>query len=86
MYGDPSDRPVRETHPRMPPASEDVTEVNDETYGALKVTCENIVHAIYVGRCTVLRPQVVVGSYDPIDRLSYWVRRAGMWRGDAGAW
>jgi 2'-hydroxyisoflavone reductase len=78
VYGDPTDRPVRETHPRMPPAGEDVTEVNDETYGALKVTCEDIVNAVYGNRCTVLRPQVVGGVYDPIDRLSYWVRRAGM--------
>jgi 2'-hydroxyisoflavone reductase len=76
VYGDPKDRPVRETHSRMRPAHEDVTEVNDETYGALKVTCENIVQQAYAERCTLLRPQVVVGPYDPIDRLSYWVRRA----------
>jgi 2'-hydroxyisoflavone reductase len=28
VYGDPVHRPVRETHPRMPPADEDVTEVD----------------------------------------------------------
>jgi 2'-hydroxyisoflavone reductase len=27
VYGDPDQRPVRESHPRMPPAGEDVTEV-----------------------------------------------------------
>src|SRR6476659_1851214 len=47
VYGEPDDRPVRETHPRMTPASEDVTDVNGETYGALKVTCETIVQHIY---------------------------------------
>ncbi len=31
VYGDPDDRPVRETHPLMPPASEVVTEVSGET-------------------------------------------------------
>lgn len=43
VYGDPDHRPVRESHHRMPPAGEDVTEVEGEMYGRLKVTCENIV-------------------------------------------
>jgi 2'-hydroxyisoflavone reductase len=76
VYGDPSQRPVRETHPRMPPSSEEVTEVNGETYGALKVTCENIVQEIYADRGTLLRPQIVVGPHDPRGRYSHWVQRA----------
>jgi 2'-hydroxyisoflavone reductase len=76
VYGDPSFRPVRETHPRMPPASEDVTEVEGEMYGRLKVTCENIVQQVYADRCTLLRPQIVVGPHDPSRRYSYWVQRA----------
>src|ERR1700722_2062884 len=31
VYGDPKQRPVSETHPRLPAANEDVTEVNRET-------------------------------------------------------
>lgn len=76
VYGDPDNRPVRETHPRMPPASENVTEVNGETYGALKVTCENIIQQVYADSCALLRPQVVVGPHDPSGRYSYWVQRA----------
>ncbi len=76
VYGDPDYRPVRETHPRVPPASEDVTDVNGETYGALKVACEDIVQEVYRNRCTLLRPQVVVGPHDPSGRYSYWVHRA----------
>jgi len=76
VYGDPEDRPVLETHPRLPPASEDITEVNGETYGTLKVTCENIVQEVYSDRSTILRPQIVVGSHDPTGRYSYWVYRA----------
>ena len=77
VYGDPQDdRPVRENCPRMPPAGEDVTEVNGATYGALKVSCENIVLQVYGDRCTILRPQIVVGPHDPTGRSSYWVRRA----------
>ncbi len=78
VYGDPHERPVRETHPRIPPADEEITEVNGETYGALKVTCENIVQEVYPGRCTLLRPQVVVGPYDPSGRYTYWIQRAGI--------
>ncbi|HTQ78469.1 MAG TPA: NAD-dependent epimerase/dehydratase family protein [Thermoanaerobaculia bacterium] len=80
VYGDPVDRPVRETHPRLPPLAEDVTEdvieVNGETYGPLKVACEDVVTELYGDRGTLLRPQVVVGSHDPSGRYAYWVRRA----------
>jgi 2'-hydroxyisoflavone reductase len=76
VYGDPKERPVVETHPRMPPAGEEVTEVEGEMYGRLKVTCENIVQEIYAERCTLLRPQIVVGPHDPSGRYSYWVSRA----------
>ncbi|MFN0058914.1 MAG: NAD-dependent epimerase/dehydratase family protein [Planctomycetota bacterium] len=76
VYGDPRDAPVTEDCPRIPAASEDVTEVNGDTYGALKVTCENIVEQVYGARSTLLRPQIVAGPHDPYDRFSYWVRRA----------
>ena len=76
VYGNPASGPVYETQPRSPPADEDVIEVTGETYGPLKVTCEDIVQDIFAGRCTLLRPQVVAGPHDPFDRFSYWVRRA----------
>ncbi|MDQ3021367.1 MAG: NAD-dependent epimerase/dehydratase family protein [Bacteroidota bacterium] len=76
VYGDPVHGPVYETHSRIPPANEDVTEINSETYGALKVTCENIIREIYADKCTLIRPQIVAGPHDPFDRFSYWVRRA----------
>jgi len=76
VYGDPDSRPVRETHPLLPPAAEDVTEVNGETYGPLKVACEHIVQEIYGERGTLLRPQVVAGPHDPSGRYPYWVNRA----------
>ena len=75
VYGDPDRRPVRETQPLIPAADEDVTDVNGETYGALKVACEHLVEQIYAERCTLLRSQVVVGPHDPTGRLAYWVQR-----------
>jgi 2'-hydroxyisoflavone reductase len=69
-------RPVREDHPLLAPAAEDTTEVNGETYGPLKLACENIVWEIFGDRGTVLRPQIVAGPQDPSGRYSYWVNRA----------
>jgi 2'-hydroxyisoflavone reductase len=77
VYGDTAIRPVRETHARVPAAKEQVTDVNGETYGALKVACESIVQEIFGDRCTLLRPQVIAGPHDPSDRFTYWVARAG---------
>ena len=76
VYGDPRDRPVLESHPRLPPAGEDVTEIDARTYGPPKVACEDVVSRIYGDRHTILRPQIVAGPQDPHDRFSYWVRRA----------
>ena len=77
VYPDSDIRPVRETHARFAPAAEDVTDVNADTYGPLKVTCEDIVQATYGDRCAILRPQIVAGPHDPTGRYSYWVHRAG---------
>lgn len=75
VYGDPPRGPVRESHALLPPAEENVTEVDGQTYGPLKVACEHIVRECYGERCTVLRPQVIVGPHDQTARYAYWVRR-----------
>jgi len=75
VYGDPEHGPVDEAHPRMPPACEDVTEIDAETYGPLKVTCEDIVQEVYGDDFTLLRPQVVAGPHDPTNRFNHWVQR-----------
>jgi 2'-hydroxyisoflavone reductase len=75
VYSDKERRPVRETDPRLVPEAEDVTEVNGETYGRLKVTCENIVQEVYGERATFLRPQIVAGPHDHTARYPYWIGR-----------
>jgi 2'-hydroxyisoflavone reductase len=77
VYGDTKERPVSETCPRLEPVGEDMTEVNGDTYGPLKVTCEDIVQSIYGERCAFLRPQIVAGPYDHTGRYGYWAQRAG---------
>ncbi|MFC4427331.1 NAD-dependent epimerase/dehydratase family protein [Deinococcus navajonensis] len=76
VYAEPARHPVREDDPLLPPAGEEVTEVTGETYGPLKVTCEQIVQEVYPGRCAILRPQIVAGPYDHTARYPYWVDRA----------
>ncbi|CAM3569204.1 NAD-dependent epimerase/dehydratase family protein [Deinococcus frigens] len=76
VYAEPQRHPVREDDPLSAPTAEDVTEVSGDSYGPLKVTCENIVHEVYGGHCTVLRPQIVAGPFDHTARYPYWVDRA----------
>ncbi|WP_221090079.1 NAD-dependent epimerase/dehydratase family protein [Deinococcus aquaedulcis] len=76
VYAEPDRHPVREDDPLLPPAAEDVTEITGETYGPLKVTCEQIVQATYGERATILRPQIVAGPYDHTARYPYWPDRA----------
>ena len=54
------------------PDTEDVT---DESYGPLKVACEQQVIDIFGDRACVIRPGFIVGPNDPTDRFTYWVRR-----------
>lgn len=53
------------------------TEVIDaQTYGPLKVACEHELTSRYGDRATIVRPGVLVGPHDNVDRFTYWVRRA----------
>lgn len=76
VYADSTVAPIDESHPRATAAPESVTEVTGETYGPLKVACEDIVTAIFGDRATLIRPQIVAGAFDPTGRYPYWVQRA----------
>lgn len=78
VYGDAKKRPVTEENPTMTPAAEDVTVIDGDTYGPLKVTCEGIVRDVYGEKATILRPQIVAGPHDPSGRFTYWAKRAAM--------
>ncbi len=54
------------------PASEEIT---GESYGPLKVLCEQAVQSVYGDRATIVRPGLVVGPNDPSDRFTYWPLR-----------
>ncbi len=50
-------------------------EITNESYGPLKVACEDDVVARFGDRATIVRPGIVAGPHDPSDRFTYWVRR-----------
>lgn len=77
-YGDPQHSPVDEDYPTVPPAASDVVEIDNDTYGPLKVACENTVRDIYGEQATILRPQIVVGPHDPSGRYTHWIQRAAL--------
>jgi 2'-hydroxyisoflavone reductase len=52
-----------------------VEEVTGETYGGLKVLCEEVVEEAFTGRSFIVRPGLIAGPYDPTNRFPYWVGR-----------
>jgi 2'-hydroxyisoflavone reductase len=45
---------------------------DDAGYGLMKTLSEDIVHAAFPGRTTVVRPGLIVGPGDRTDRFTYW--------------
>lgn len=44
----------------------------DLPYGPMKAFCENLVHEVFPGRSTVVRPGLIVGPGDSTNRWTYW--------------
>lgn len=53
----------------------DAEEISNDTYGPLKVACEEVVRDVFGRRALVVRPGIVVGPHDPTDRFTYWAAR-----------
>ncbi len=66
---------ITEDSPRLAPHRASET-VDGDTYGQLKVACEDDVLSRWGERATIVRPGIVAGPYDPTDRFTYWARRA----------
>ena len=52
----------------------DVEEINGETYGGLKVLCEQVVHKYFPENHIIPRPSIIAGPNDPTDRVTWWTR------------
>jgi nucleoside-diphosphate-sugar epimerase len=49
--------------------------VTNETYGALKVACEQAARKLFGATTDIVRPTYVIGPRDHTGRFDYWVRR-----------
>lgn len=65
---------VNEDAARVEPIT-DHEDVTNDTYGGLKVACEDAAADRWGDRLTVVRPGIVAGPHDPTDRFTWWVRR-----------
>lgn len=75
VYKDHSTAGADESYPVATIEDESIEEVTGESYGALKVLCENAVAEIFPGRALHVRAGLIVGAYDPTDRFTYWPAR-----------
>ena len=58
---------------RAPDKKEDAPKENvGQSYGALKVLCEQAVNDVYGELATIVRPTAVAGPNDRSDRFTYW--------------
>jgi 2'-hydroxyisoflavone reductase len=77
VYQEPEGPGADEDARRFEPAPEDAAEVTNETYGPMKVTCENIATELYGDSgLTIVRPTYVVGPRDATARYPWWPLRA----------
>jgi len=74
-YDVPEAHGFDETSRLLEPTPLGTTELTGETYGRLKVAVEDVAHARYGDRGTVVRPTYVVGPFDHTGRFTYWVER-----------
>jgi nucleoside-diphosphate-sugar epimerase len=77
VYAEPPAAGAGEDSELMPAAGDDQAEVTNETYGPLKVACEQACLDAYGPDAVALvRPTYVVGPYDTSGRYPWWVIRA----------
>ncbi|MFP5225387.1 MAG: NAD-dependent epimerase/dehydratase family protein [Actinomycetota bacterium] len=68
--------PITEDAPlAQMPDGVDESKVSPETYGPLKVRCEQEARDAFGNDAVIVRPGLIVGPHDPTDRFTYWVRR-----------
>jgi 2'-hydroxyisoflavone reductase len=77
VYQEPAIAGADEDSPLFDEPASDVDQVTNETYGPLKVACENAAREAYGDTgLAIVRPTYVVGPRDATARYPYWVLRA----------
>ena len=67
---------ITEESPRLAPYR-DSEVIDGDTYGPLKVACEDDVLARWGSAATIVRPGIVAGPHDPTERFTWWTRQSG---------
>ncbi len=75
VYADTDEPGVTEDGELVSLDDPETEEVTGETYGGLKVLCEQHAAASYGDALTVVRPTYVIGPHDHTGRFTWWVRR-----------
>ncbi len=75
VYADFSRPGMDESAPLAKLTDANVEEVTNETYGGLKVLCEQAVEQALPGHSLLIRPGFIVGPGDVTDRFTYWPYR-----------
>lgn len=66
---------LTESSPRQTLADPTTEAVTGETYGGLKVLCEEAVAETFSDSALILRPGIIAGPHDPTHRFTYWALR-----------
>ena len=72
VYADPLPASADEAAPVATMPDETLEEISGETYGPLKVLCEQAAMEAMGGRALSVRSGLIVGPHDASDRFSYW--------------
>jgi 2'-hydroxyisoflavone reductase len=75
VYADASQPDVDENGTLATLEDPTVEEITGETYGPLKMLCEQAVEREFPDRTLLIRPGLIVGDYDRSDRFTYWPHR-----------
>jgi 2'-hydroxyisoflavone reductase len=66
---------IDESYELVKLADPTIEEVNGQTYGGLKVLCEQVAQEIFGKQATLIRPTYIAGPGDSTDRFTYWPLR-----------
>lgn len=80
VYGNPEGKRLDEDAEVGTLEDPAVEEITGETYGPLKVLCEQAAEQAMPGRVLTIRPGLIVGPHDPTDRFTYWPYRVAQGR------
>lgn len=75
VYADFSQPGLAENSPLTVLADPNVEQISGETYGGLKVLCEQTAEAALPDKLLTIRPGLIVGPHDLSDRFTYWPKR-----------